>query len=182
MRIIFSGVPGVGKTKVMELLRELDPEFVIIGLGELMAKIGGLSSRDEIRKMRPEEIIALRAKALETIEGRKIILDTHLSVKTKYGYLPGMPLQALNIFKPELIVIREERPSVILSRRSLDRLTGARTGRDNESEEEIEEHQRMNRLFAAACSVITGCPIKIYRGVEASKIAEDLYEMVGGKR
>ncbi len=182
MRAILAGVPGVGKSTVLDLVKGMVPDLEVYNLGDLMLdeamRRGLVSSRDEIRSLEPEEILDLRRKALSRVRGTKVILDTHLSVRTSSGFLPGVTQEVLNIFKPHLILVREDEPRVIASRRSLDRLTGSRTGRDVESEEDIAEHQEVNRAIAFACSVLTGCPVRILRG-DAGSVASEIARLMG---
>ncbi|MDD5023270.1 MAG: AAA family ATPase, partial [Candidatus ainarchaeum sp.] len=103
--IIVMGLPGAGKTTVLQGAQEKKPEYKILNYGTLMLEIAsekfGVKDRDKIRTLSPDEqkeIQALVGKKLSKYsEKDKIILDTHCSVLNpeKEFYLPGLPYSLL---------------------------------------------------------------------------------------
>ncbi|PIN82994.1 hypothetical protein COV61_04405 [Candidatus Micrarchaeota archaeon CG11_big_fil_rev_8_21_14_0_20_47_5] len=93
--IIVLGLPGSGKSTVLSLLQ--DKSCKRLNYGSLMFEIAqkefGISSRDEIRKLTAEKQKKVQAKVGEMLanEKGKVLLDTHCSVSTPSGYLPGLP-------------------------------------------------------------------------------------------
>lgn len=161
MRIIVTGVPGVGKSSVMESVAKAR-SVPVVNYGTLMfeeAKARGLvASRDEMRKLPAQVQREVQAEA-----GRKIgrmasaIVDTHCLIKTPEGYLPGIPMSVLTLIAPHVVVLVEAPAAQIHGRRTKDQ---SRV-RDGDSVEAIEEHQQLNRAAAAAMGVVSGATVKI---------------------
>src|ERR1051326_4658002 len=84
-----------------------------------------------------------------------VIVDTHCSIKTPTGYLPGLPAWVLEALQPSTIVLVEADPREIAGRRAKD----ATRQRDEDSIEAIAEHQEYTRRFAAASATPTGAAV-----------------------
>jgi adenylate kinase len=93
------------------------------------------------------------------------IIDTHMSIKTLEGYLPGLPSHVLQLLKPEMFVLVEAQPNEISSRRMKD----TTRKRDEAVEEAIKEELLFSRLMAGACAVLTGSPVKIVINAEGKQ-------------
>lgn len=179
MKIIVTGVPGVGKSTVMNGVAE-KLNFKVVNFGDIMfekAKEMGVKNRDEIRKLSAEKQRELQRIAGEYLGSLdNIIIDTHMSIKTPSGYLPGLPEWVLNAIKPSLLVLIEADPESIYSRRKKDKTRY----RDSEGPTGIEMHQMMNRYFASACSVLTGATVAIIKNEEGkvNDAVDVLVEMI----
>ncbi len=161
MRIVAAGVPGVGKTSILQEVAKRTG-YPVVNYGTLMLQMardeGLVEHRDEMRKLPLAVQRDLQKRAAQRIAGMgDVIVDTHLTIKTPSGYFPGLPIWVLESMKPEMIVVIEALPEEILSRRGEDR----DRRRDMESKEEVEEHLRVNRYTAFACSVYTGATVLI---------------------
>ena len=159
--IVVTGIPGVGKTTVMKRAAEgMDIQFVTFGtiMIEIAQKLGWVKDRDEMRKLTLEQQKELQIKAAEKIAKMKnVILDTHCTIKTLKGYMPGLPEWVLIKLKPTAIVLVEADPKEIFDRRAKD----ATRNRDPDSIEQIAEHQQMNRAAAMSYATLTGATVKI---------------------
>ncbi|CEG11803.1 Adenylate kinase [groundwater metagenome] len=163
MKIVVTGIPGTGKTTVLEkAIAESEKKYAHVNYGNVMfdeAKSKGLvKDRDEMRKLDPKiqkDIQKNAAKKIGKMEN--VIIDTHASILTPNGYLPGLPEWVLKEIMPNTIVILEASPEEISRRRSKD----ISRKRDAEDIGGIKEHQEMNRAIAMAYGVITGATIKI---------------------
>ena len=107
---IITGIPGAGKTALIEKAAEAMPDVKVMSFGTLMLEIameqGLVEDRDQMRTMplqKQREIQEMAAAKVAITRG-KIILDTHLTIKTPNGYLPGMPFWVLDIVKPKMII------------------------------------------------------------------------------
>lgn len=169
-----TGVPGVGKTTVTEkALEKIDKNYEVVNYGDKMLEVAKenelVENRDQMRKLDPETQREIQAQAGEEIsemaEEKPIIVDTHSTIKTPNGYLPGMPEWVLRPLEPELIVCVEADPEEIVERRKKD--SDIRE-REIESSTELEEHQSMNKSAAAAYSMITGATVKIIKNHDNS--------------
>jgi adenylate kinase len=158
--IVVTGVPGVGKTTVMTAAAEAK-KLKIVVYGSVMfeqAQKLGVKSRDDMRKLPPEQQRDIQKKAAEQIKRMgDVIVDTHCTVKTSKGYLPGLPAWVLEALKPSTIVLVEADPHEIFGRRARD----ATRERDPEAIEQIDLHQQVNRAAAMAYATLTGATVKI---------------------
>jgi adenylate kinase len=108
------------------------------------------------------------------------IIDTHMSINTPAGFLPGLPYHVLQVLKPEMFILIEARPDEISSRRIKD----ADRKRDEALEEAVKEELLFSRLMAGACAVLTGAPIKTVINAEGKQedAAREILRMIEDKR
>jgi adenylate kinase len=159
--IVVTGIPGVGKTTVMKNAAEgRDIEFVTFGtvMSEIAIETGLVQNRDEMRKLTLEQQKDLQIKSAEKIASMgNVILDTHCTIKTPKGYLPGLPEWVIKKLKPTAIVVVEADPEEIYNRRAGDKTRN----RDPDTKEQIDEHQMINRAAAMAYATLSGSTVKI---------------------
>ncbi|TAJ45251.1 adenylate kinase [Methanofollis fontis] len=168
-RVVITGVPGVGKTTVIEESMKRCAEenvlYTAVNFGSFMfetAKAEGfVQDRDEMRNLGRDvqkNLQRLAGERIGAMEGN-IIVDTHASVKTPAGYLPGLPEWVLTAIKPDTVVLVETDEDQILMRRMGDETRR----RDAEGGRGIADHQGINRAFAASYAMMTGCTVQIVR-------------------
>ncbi|MDI6885291.1 MAG: adenylate kinase [archaeon] len=187
--IVVTGMPGSGSSTVIKealILNEKGVEFTPLNYGDVMfeaARDAGLvERRDEMRKLPNEkqrEIQRLASdKIVEWKKSTNLIIDTHCTIKTPSGYLPGLPDYVLREIKPDHFVLIEANPDEILGRRQNDKTRE----RDVEDEKGIEEHQFMNRAMSMAYACLTGAPVKIIQNHdgEVEKAAKEFFELIKG--
>jgi adenylate kinase len=159
--IVLTGIPGVGKTTVLKKAAEgIDIKFVTFGtiMIDIAKELGIVQDRDEMRNLTLDQQKKLQMKTAEKVSKMEnVIVDTHCTIKTSKGYLPGLPEWVIKKLKPNNIILVEANPSEIYNRRINDDTRN----RDSDSIEKIEEHQHMNRAVAMAYSAITGAIVKI---------------------
>lgn len=179
--IIVTGIPGTGKTTVCNLVEEFAKkagvEVNCINYGTVMMGIlqkhGQSMARDAMRKDSVDSQRRLQREVAEAVSERTkqlnglTIIDTHMSIKTPAGYLPGLPHHVLQLLKPEMLVLVEALPNEIVSRRMKD----ASRKRDEPIEEAVKEELLFSRLMAGACAVLISVPVKIV--VNAEKKQEE---------
>jgi adenylate kinase len=166
-KVIITGVPGVGKTTVVnEALKKLKSEGVeyqSINFGSFMFEVAKkdnvVQDRDQMRTLDRTVQKRLQQRAAQEIAKvtGNVLIDTHASVKTPKGYLAGLPEWVLREIMPDIIVLVETDDDQILLRR----MTDETRARDKEGSRAIGEHQQFNRSIAAAYAMMTGCTIKI---------------------
>lgn len=159
--IVVTGVPGVGKTTVMEAAAKAGDRKVVV-YGSEMFRVaeaeGVVKDRDEMRRLAPAEQKRIQVAAAAAIAAQgDVIVDTHASIRTPQGYLPGLPAWVLETLKPDAIVLVEATPQEIAGRRSTD----ATRKRDEDSPQTIARHQELNRAFAATYATLTGAVVAI---------------------
>lgn len=152
--IIVMGLPGAGKTTV---LKGLKTDYKIQNYGDLMFEIEkekfGIKDRDEMRKLsfeKQKEVQKLVYERLSKEKG-KFVLDTHCSVSTPNGFLPGVPYQFLKTLKVDALVLITADIKEIEQRRAND----PTRKRDSDN---VALHDQMNRSYLAAYSTLTGAP------------------------
>ncbi len=173
---IIAGIPGAGKTTVMnEVIKRKN--IKVINYGDVIFEIAKerklVNNRDELRKLPFDIQREMQIEAAKKIAKKNAIVDTHCTVKTPYGYLPGLPYDVLNILKPNRIILIEANPEEIVARRSKDADIRMR---DEESKEEMEDHQLMNRIAAMSYATIVGATVKIIKNRQG-KIEEAAEEI-----
>ena len=159
--VVVTGIPGVGKTTVMKKAAEgIDIQFVTFGtvMIDIAKEMGLVKDRDEMRKLSLDQQKKLQIKTAEKIAGMKnVIVDTHCTIKTPKGYMPGLPEWVVKKLNPTAIVVVEADPEEIYNRRVKDDTRN----RDSDSKEKIDEHQQINRAAAMAYAALTGATVKI---------------------
>ena len=166
-KVIITGVPGVGKTTVvneaLKRLQEQGIEYKSINFGTFMFEVARndnvVENRDQMRTLDravQKRLQQRAAQAIAQVPGN-VLIDTHASVKTPKGYLAGLPEWVLRELMPDIIVLVETDDDQILMRR----LSDETRSRDKEGSRSIAEHQQFNRSIAAAYAMMTGCTIRI---------------------
>lgn len=156
--IVLVGVPGAGKSSILqEVVRQM-PHIKVVNYGDKMlqeATSEGIT-RDELRKMpfKEQQQIGIKAarKIRELDSDEVVIIDTHALVRTKTGYCPGLPLEVLQLLSPIAYAMVECLPHLILERREKD----PQRVRDDETADELLKHQELSRSFLTACCMQTG--------------------------
>jgi adenylate kinase len=153
MKIVVAAVPGAGKSTVLQHVKKKMPKIKVVNVGDLIFEIAKkkykLKDRDEMRKkLSFEQERKLQDKAAEKISkmrGGVILIDTHMCIKmVADGYMPGMPDKISSIIKPDVVIVLEFDPKVVLERRKKD----STRKRDMQTVKEIEEHQEYTKQFA----------------------------------
>jgi len=127
--IVVTGMPGTGSSTVIEAalklkLNEEGVAFTPMNYGDVMFEVargeGLVEQRDAMRKLPKEKQQEIQRLASEKIadlkESMNLIIDTHCTIKTPLGYLPGLPEPVLRKIKPDLFVLAEANPDEIFAR------------------------------------------------------------------
>lgn len=156
LTIILAGIPGSGKSTVLDETVKLFPELKVINYGDIMLTEASLQriDKDTLRKLplsQQQKIGVEAAKKMATHMPKIACIDTHAMIKTPFGYCPGIPEEVIEILNPNAIGMIECSASQIHERRKLDKTRN----RDNETIEQIEYHQQISRSFLVACTAIS---------------------------
>ncbi|MEA4956695.1 Cytidylate kinase [bioreactor metagenome] len=181
--VVLTGIPGSGSTTVLEhTLKKVN--YVHLNYGDVMTEIaiekGIVKDRDELRKLSPETQKEIQKKAAAKIKESStednIIVDTHCTISTPSGFLPGLPKWVLEELKPDTFVLIEADPDEIMLRRISDE---TRT-RDLEMYDDIKLHQEMNRAASMAYATLTGATVKILENHndQLDVIVDKLFEIL----
>jgi adenylate kinase len=178
--VVIAGIPGSGSTTVLsKVLEELD--YMHVNYGDVMLEIakddGLVDNRDDLRKLSPDIQKEVQKNAAQSIREKSkqsnIIVDTHCTINTPSGFLPGLPKWVLDQLKPDMFILLEADGDEILKRRISD----TTRNRDSERLKDIELHQEMNRAASMAYAVLTGATVKIIENHD-NKVDEAVNEMV----
>lgn len=177
--IVLTGIPGSGSTTVLEnVLNRVD--YLHLNYGDVMTEIaiknGFVDNRDQLRKLSPDIQKAIQKEAAKKIKelsnNENVIVDTHCTISTPLGFLPGLPQWVLEELNPTNFIIIEADPDEIIFRR----LSDTSRIRDAEMYNDIKLHQEINRSTAMAYATITGATVKIFQNHDnqLDNIVEDL--------
>lgn len=159
--VIITGVPGVGKSTVIEAAQKAKGYKVVVYGSEMfnVARARGLvKDRDEMRRLDPSVQRDIQETAAHAIaQMGDVIVDTHCTIKTPKGFLSGIPAWVAQALKPKQFILVEATPKEIVGRRNND----PSRARDPDSEEDIARHQEMNRAAAMTVATLTGATVAI---------------------
>jgi adenylate kinase len=118
---------------------------------------------------------------LKKVKSGIFLIDTHTFIRTKSGFLPGLPEPVLSILKPLLLVLLEAPPEEIVKRREGD----STRMRDKVTMYEVMSDLDWARASGSSCSILAGTPIKIIlnepgKQREAARELLESLEMIGG--
>ena len=162
--VVLTGIPGSGSTTLLnKALEEVD--YVHLNYGDIMTEIAIkdelVSHRDELRKLPAETQKEIQAKAAAEIKARSendnVIVDTHCTINTPAGFLPGLPIWVLEQLQPDQFILVEANPDELIYRR----LNDDTRERDLQKVKDIDLHQQMNRATSMAYATLTGATVKI---------------------
>lgn len=164
LRVVVVGIPGVGKTTVVEGLVSSFEGAKLANFGSVMLEsalaLKMVRHRDEIRKLpvaKQKRLQKLAAGRIARMRQSLVVVDTHLFIRTHEGYWPGLPLGVVAAMKPTHLILVEATPEEVATRRAAD---GSRY-RDSVTVESLSEELTLARVFLTATSSLTGAPMKI---------------------
>jgi adenylate kinase len=116
--------------------------------------------RDQLRTLpvkKQKRLQTLAATKISREKGDAVFVDTHLFIRTREGYWPGLPFEVAKALKPTHLLLVEADPEEIAKRRSMDKTRS----RDELSEDDLAAELALGRSFLATVSVITGAPMLV---------------------
>ncbi|MDG6909722.1 MAG: adenylate kinase [Nitrososphaerota archaeon] len=181
LRVIVVGIPGVGKSTVVDGVVSGFRGSKLVNFGTLMfetaTSLKWVRNRDDIRKMTVEKQKRLQKAAatrISKMQGKAIVVDTHLFIRTEEGFWPGLPFDAVRAMKPTHLVLVEASPEEVARRRAADKSRY----RDAVTLESLAEELALARGFLTVSSTLTGAPMMIIKNAEG-KQAEAAQAVVG---
>jgi len=177
---IVVGLSGVGKSTVLEeamLLSKKD--YKLVNYGDKMMEIAedyGIESRDKMKQLDIETYKEIQREAAEKIfelaDGHEVILDTHTTIKTPHGYIPGLPRWSIEEMDPKRIIMITASAEQIWKRVKDDN----EREREHGSLDGVKEYLRISEEMASTCTVLTGAYLKKIENPDgrAEEAAEEL--------
>lgn len=186
-RVVIVGIPGVGKTTVVDKVKDIlhrkgiDTKYVVFG--SIMMKEAekiGLNDRDGMRHLpvtKQRKLQVAASTEISKIQAEILLVDTHLFIKTNEGYWPGIPFDVATALSPTHIFLIVATPQEIISRR----LNDASRRRDNITEHDMIDELDIAKNMLSSLSVITGAAImQIQNSTEQSdKAANTIVSALG---
>lgn len=121
------GLPGAGKTTILEKVIPLLTNLVRLSGGSLIASDLSAEDRDSLRKLGADEILKNQEKlvlnfnsALNQISGKHVVFDGHCMVKDGTRIVE-IPLSVIMRLGPDKIIFFDVSPKEIAERRLGDR-------------------------------------------------------------
>jgi adenylate kinase len=187
LRIVIVGVPGVGKSTVVEKTREAVPGSTVQVFGTAMfdeaLRLKWVKHRDEMRKLpvaKQKKLQEAAAARISRGKGKVVFIDTHLFIRTPEGFWPGLPLRVIQPMNPTHLVLVVASPKEILARRKND----TTRYRDEVTEEEVSDELELARSFLSAASLVSGAPMTFIRNGEGNskEAASQIAALVRGAK
>jgi len=156
------GIPGVGKTTVVEKARSRMRKAKLVTFGTVMfeeaLRLRWVKDRDQMRSLPVERQRRLQKAAASRIARMKdevVFVDTHLFIRTQEGFWPGLPFEVARALKPTHLILVEASAEEILARRESDESRR----RDTLHASDLESELALARAFLAVSSTLTGAPM-----------------------
>ena len=171
--VIVSGVPGVGKSTVINGALQMVENKVAVQLvtfGDVMEGIATkralIKNRDEMRKLPAKVQRDVQKRAAEKIakmsKKQLVVVDTHTLILTPEGFLIGLPRWVVEALRPSSLILIEADPQKIAGRRAKDKTRS----RDEQDPKGITDHQQMCRAAAVTVGTLSGATVRIIRNKE----------------
>ena len=186
-RVVIVGIPGVGKStvvnKVVERMSSENLNTKVVNYGTVMmeeaSRRHGIKSRDDMRKLPVEiqrELQVNAASRISSVQEEFAIIDTHLFIATKEGFWPGMPMDVLQALKPTHLVLVTASVEEIKKRRESD----PTRVRDTATVETLTLELEAARTLLLSSSLVCGCPALIVANPDgqADNAAENIVKAV----
>lgn len=177
MIAVLVGLKGSGKTTLMKKVLENRPDIKHIVAGDYFAEYykkqglnrdeGDLGVGSSIHFKIHREVFKKIRKECE--KNKNVIVDTHSFLTKREGFYPGLPLFALEILKPDVIIALEFSPEEILKRREKDVKEIGRKRSAAETLEGVKLEYSIQRQYIFAASAIVGCTVKLLQRLEPEK-------------
>ena len=171
-RVVVVGIPGVGKTTVVEEVVSGFKGAKLVTFGTVMfdaaRSLKWVGDRDEMRRLPDERQTRLQkiaATKIAKMTGRAVLVDTHLFIRTEEGFWPGLPFEVVRAMDPTHLVLVEAAPEEIAKRRSAD----TSRYRDAVTVQGLAEELQLARSFLAVSSTLTGAPMLLVRNAEGKQ-------------
>jgi len=183
LRVIVVGIPGVGKTTVVQGVISGLPGAKLVTFGTLMFEaaksLNWVKDRDDMRKMPVEKqkrLQKIAATRIARMKGKAILVDTHLFIRTPEGFWPGLPFEVVRAMRPTHLVLVIASPEEIAKRRSAD----PTRARDEVALEGLRDELDIARSFLTVSSTLTGAPMLIVRNEQgkAEEVSKSLVRML----
>lgn len=160
------GTPGAGKTAVIRGVKEA--ELFSVGT-EMLAEYSkefGVTERDQMRKLmipNPDDAERIRYSVFKRVVAKSgtVAIDTHASIKSGTGYLPGFSHEDLELLKGQIkaIIYIDVNTKDLLERREKDKTRV----REQDTEDDLDQYREVNIALTTTYSLYLEVPFYIIK-------------------
>ena len=168
-RLVVVGIPGVGKSTVVDRFTAQHPETKVVTFGTVMLEEAKakrwVKDRDQMRKLPVDKQKLLQkaaATAIAKMREKVVVVDTHLFIRTNEGFWPGLPFEVVRAMKPTHLILVEASAADVAKRRTAD----PTRARDAVTVEGLTQELQLARSFLAVASTLTGAPMLMVTNAE----------------
>jgi adenylate kinase len=165
--ILVFGLPGAGKSTLINNLISTRPEYIRLSGGSLISGDISEAERDKLRKLGADEVLKNQEllvinfqKALQNNREKTVIFDGHCMIKNADSLIE-IPLDIIRRLTPSLIVFINPSAALIHSRRTND---PNRPDREIETIENIDALKTRQINICQQYSGQLGIPLYIFDG------------------
>jgi len=170
--VVIVGIPGVGKTTIVDKVKKIlhnkgiSTKYIVFGsvMMEEAKKIG-VKDRDNMRMLPVNDQRKFQLAAstkISKMNTEVLLVDTHLFIKTNDGFWPGIPYDVATALSPTHIFLVIAQPEEIIKRRLNDKSRR----RDPVTENEVLEELEIAKNMLSCLAVITGASIMYIQNTE----------------
>ncbi|UCD02758.1 MAG: AAA family ATPase [Candidatus Aenigmatarchaeota archaeon] len=172
MKVLITGVPNIVEESVVRLAlegMEGKTKFKILSFSDFMGSEDKAADELKVLKNTQKKIRdSIQMSMIKAKAGDHIIVNGYFTVKGKYGFLPVINKELLDIFKPDFVVHIDVHPLAVEAK--------------IKNPKEFEYHQELERTCAILIGGYSGCAFKfIDAGIDgAREAANELYGLLKG--
>lgn len=179
--VVVTGIPGVGASRVcQQARRELGDEFTLVNFGDVMLEegleVGLVDSRGDLASLSMADQRMLQRRASEQIARRPddetLIINTHIVIRTDYGFIEGMPEAVLSDIDPTAFVVVDTSVETIQQRRE-----GSERDYIDETASSLSFHRNLQNAAAFNYAAAANAPVRQIANDDLDAAAEELEMM-----
>lgn len=173
--IVVFGLPGAGKTTLINAFIQGRNEFVRLSGGSLINEDIAEADRDTLRKQGKEDVqnnqeklVVNFARKKQEYSDRHILFDGHCLVKNSDAVV-AIPVEIIRGLTPDLILFVDEDAKTIINRRKND---SSRPDREDETALDIDKNRNLQVKICQEYSKILNVPFVSLKGATPDSISE----------
>lgn len=181
--VIIFGLPGVGKTTLINEVLKNRNDFVRLSGGSLINEELSEEERDILRKQTSDQILSNQEillynykKKREALGNKHIIFDGHCVIKSENS-LTVIPYEVIQRLNPDIIIFLDENSETITERRSRD---DKRPDREIETVADLDKNRDLQLEVCQDYTRKLDIPMKIFNSPKSEEINTVLDEICIG--
>ena len=175
------GLPGVGKTTLIESLLKTRNDFARLSGGSLINTELSAEERDVLRQQTKDQVMSNQnmllfnfRKQKADLKDKHIIFDGHCAVKSGDS-ITVIPVDVIQGLETDIIIFLDEPSDVIIDRRNRDK---SRPNREVESASDIDKNRELQIKICRDYSNTLNIPLEILTSPTLGDIEQLLSSLV----